>query len=455
MRKLWSETEKRLLWRKIWSEIAQAQSELGIITKEQARDIADYSTKIDISLALEIERETRHDLVSELHVFASQCKIGGGVIHLGATSTDIEDNADAIRLKRSVRMVREQLHDLLMVLSDLIEEYANHPTMGFTHLQPAEPTTLGYRFAQWAQDLLEDAKNLSRVESEIRGKGFKGAIGTSASYIELFGGDKPLSREFESRVLSRLGLKCYEITTQTYSRKQDYVILSALSSLGQSLYKMSFDIRFLQSPVVGEISEPFGKSQVGSSAMPFKKNPVGSENIGSLARHLAALPRVAWDNAAHSLLERTLDDSANRRTILPEGFLIADSIISRMNQILTGLSVNPDASIKLLNSYGVFSASEKLLMEIARRGGDRQEFHEIIRMHAMNAWNAVQAGEDNPFSSLLAEDPRIKQYLSRQDVLRVLGAKDYIGDANLKALEFSHYIVSLVKDLESNHGSSQ
>jgi adenylosuccinate lyase len=238
---------------------------------------------------------------------------------------------------------------------------------------------------------------------------------------------------FESRIMSALGLEAVPVATQTYPRKQDYRVLAALAGLGQSLYKFAFDLRLLQSPVIGEWAEPFGDRQVGSSAMPFKRNPVNAENMDSLARLLATFPRVAWDNAAHSLLERTLDDSANRRTILPEAFLVADELLRRASRLVSGLQVDREASARLLTTYGVFAATERLLMELVKRGGDRQALHEVIREHSLTAWAAIRRGEPNPLAELLGSDPRITLHASRDAVLAWLDASGYVGDAAERA----------------------
>jgi adenylosuccinate lyase len=318
-----------------------------------------------------------------------------------------------------------------------IETWAAAPTMAFTHLQPAEPTTVGYRLAQYAQDLWADWQELGRVVAELRGKGFKGAVGTSASYAQLLGAEVEV---FEARIMSALGLEAYPVATQTYPRKQDYRVLSALAGLGQSLYKFAFDLRVLQSPAIGEWAEPFAARQVGSSAMPFKRNPIHAENMDSLARQLAALPRVAWDNAAHSLLERTLDDSANRRSFLPEAFLIADELVGRGSRLIAGLRIDRDAAGRLLNAYGPFAATERLLMELVKRGGDRQALHEVIREHAMTAWAAIRRGEPNPLVESLAADPRVTRFAPRAELLAWLDAGDYVGDAPERAVAFAELL---------------
>ncbi len=438
MRTLWSELHRRRLWRRVWVALAQAEQAAGLVTAEQAADLAAHADDIDLARAFEIEAEIHHDLMAEVRTYAEQCPVGGGIIHLGATSMDIEDNADALRVRDALDLILARLGDLLAALAGQIDAWADAPTMAFTHLQPAEPTTVGYRLAQYGQDLLTDALDLGRIRAGIRGKGLKGAVGTSASYAQLLGGagTTPVAMtvaELEGRVMASLGLDAFPVATQIYPRKQDYTVLAGLAGLAQSLYKLAFDLRFLQSPPIGEWAEPFGRSQVGSSAMPFKRNPIHAENVDSLARLLAALPRVAWDNAAHSLLERTLDDSANRRTILPEGFLIADELLARTTRIVRGLQVDRAASERLLAAYGPFAATERLLMELARRGADRQAMHEVIREHSMAAWAAVQVGAPNPLAGALCGDPRLVAYAPPDQLAAWLDASDYVGDAPARA----------------------
>ncbi len=462
MRQVWSEAHKRRLWRRIWVALAEAEQAAGLVTAEQVADLAAHQEEVDLARAQEIEAEIHHDLMAEVRTYAEQCPVGGGIIHLGATSMDVEDNADALRLRAALDLVVTGLRSLLLSFASQIEAWADAPTMAFTHLQPAEPTTVGYRLAQYAQDLLADYDELRRVRDGIRGKGFKGAVGTSASYVQLLNlppptpppcegrgeaGSPPLVGEglgerlgleerlgerlaaFESRIMAALDLDAFPVATQTYPRKQDYRVVAALAGLGASLYKFAFDLRVLQSPPIGEWAEPFAARQVGSSAMPFKRNPINAEALDSLARYLATLPHVAWDNAAHSLLERTLDDSANRRSLLPEAFLIADELLRRGRKLIEGLRVSREASARLLAAYGPFAATERLMMELAKRGGDRQALHEIIREHAMAAWAEVQAGRPNPLAESLCSDPRITQAASRAEVCAWLDAAGYVGDA--------------------------
>jgi adenylosuccinate lyase len=431
MRALWSEYHKRQLWRQIWLALAQTQAEFGLLSAAQVDDIAAHTEEINIPRALEIEEQLRHDLMAELRTFAEQCPLGGSILHLGATSMDIEDNADALRLAQALDLVSARLRELLLVFATKIETWAETPVMAFTHLQPAEPTTLGYRMATYAQDLLADWHNLANVRQLLRGKGFKGAVGTAASYAELIGLDN--LAEFESRLSRRLDLPFFSIATQTYPRRQDYMVLSALAALGIALYKFAFDLRILQSPPIGELAEPFGRMQVGSSAMPFKRNPIQSEKIDSLARMLSQMPVVAWNNAAHSLLERTLDDSANRRTLLPEAFLITDELISTTNKIITNLRVNPDAIQRDLDAYGPFASTERLLMALGKAGADRQRMHELLREHAMTAWEDVQHGRPNPLITRLAQDTEINRFFTPAQVTNLLQVNEYSGTAPARA----------------------
>ena len=435
MRRLWSEVSKRRLWRKLWVVLAEVQAEYGLLLSEQVEDLQLHVDDIDMQRALEIEAEIHHDLMAELKAFAGQCPRGGGVLHLGATSMDIEDNADALRIRQSLDLLIGALSDLLVLFTEQIDRWAETPLIAFTHLQPAEPSTLGYRLAQYAQDLLMDWENLRRLRSHLRGKGFKGAVGTGASYAALIGEEN--LAEFETRLSTRLGLPFFPVTTQTYPRKQEYQVISALAGLGGSLYKFAFDLRILQSPPLGEWSEPFAQKQVGSSAMPFKRNPIQAEKIDSLARSLAQMPRLAWDNAAHSLLERTLDDSANRRTLLPEAFLIADELLRVAASILAGLVVDEAALERNLESYAPFAGTERVLLALSRAGADRQEMHERLRQHAMAAWEAVQSGAANPLAERLCADELIGRYLSQAELRELIAASRHIGDAPRRARDLA------------------
>jgi adenylosuccinate lyase len=433
MRARWSEVHKRRLLRQVWVALARAQLAAGLVTPEQLADLEEHQDQIDITRAAAIEAEIQHDLMAEVRVFAEQCPIGGSIIHLGATSMDILDNVEALRLRQALDLVLDALRVGLLSLADLIERYADLPGMAFTHLQPAEPTTAGYRLAQTGQDLLIDWHELARVRAGIRGKGLRGAVGTAASYEQLLLGTGMSPAELSAQVMAALGLPEFDVVTQTYPRKQDWLVLNALAGLAGTLYKFSFDLRLLQSPPLGEWREPFGRQQVGSSAMPFKRNPITAEKIDSLARYVASLPRVAWDNAAHSLLERTLDDSANRRIVLAEAFLAVDEMLRSFVRLVQGLVIDEAAMARNLATYGVFAASERLLMEAVKAGGDRQLLHEIIREHSLTAWSAVQRGEPNPLAHELASDPRLTALLPPSRIPALLDAAGYIGDAPTRA----------------------
>ncbi|MFA6048342.1 MAG: adenylosuccinate lyase [Candidatus Micrarchaeia archaeon] len=435
MRSLFSEKQNRLLWRKCWLSLAKAQNKAGIVSDSEAKDIAAHAEGVDIEKSLGIEKEIGHDLMAELKVFSSQCKVGGGKLHLGATSMDIEDNAEAVRTKKALAIVSKKLKSLLSEFSEKISKYENTPCMAYTHLQPAEPTTLGYRFANYAQDLLIDLEQLQALEKNFKGKGLKGAVGNAASYKALLEGTKATPQALEQDFLNELGLQAFDATTQTSPRKQDYLLLSAIAALAQSLHRFAQDVRIMQSPAFGEVAEPFGEKQVGSSAMPFKRNPVKCEKICSLSRFISTLPKAAWDNAALSMLERTLDDSANRRLIIPEAFLAIDECLSVARAVVAGLQVNEKQIERNMETYAPFSATEALLLALAKKGASRQDAHEIIRENAMIAWSAVREGKPNPLAALLSGDSRITRLVPRAEVEKLVSvrtAKAHTGIAAQK-----------------------
>ena len=434
MRRLWSEANKRRLLRRFWVALAEAQQEAGLVSVAQVDDLRAHQDDIDIAAAEAIEREIRHDLMAEIKTYAAQCPVGGAIIHLGATSMDVLDNVDALRLRGALDLIIATLEQALRVLADRIEAEAHTATIAFTHIQPAEPTTIGYRLAQYGQDLLIDLAEVRRVRAGVRGKGLKGAVGASASYTQLLEGTGWSAHQLEDRVMAKLELEAFAVATQTYTRKQDWLVLNALAGLCASLHKLAFDLRILQSPPFGEWSEPFGAKQVGSSAMPFKRNPIVAENIDSLTRLVAALPRVAWDNAALSLLERTLDDSANRRLLLPEAFLLTDEVLSRALRLLDGMRFWSGPIQRNLRDYGVFAATERVLMAGVQAGGDRQELHEVIREQSLTAWAALQEGKPNPLAGLLADDERITRLVPVDALPVLLDASEHVGDAAERAL---------------------
>ncbi len=434
MRTIWSETYKRKLWRKIWVALATAQAKENLITKEELDDLIAHQDDIDISKSNEIEQEIRHDLMAEIKVFAAQAKIGGGKIHLGATSMDIEDNADTIRAKESLEIIEKQLKELIKTFAAKIETYKDTPCMAYTHLQPAEPTTLGYRFALYAQDILFDLELLSFVEKMLKGKGIKGAVGTAASYTALLGEEK--AEKLEQEIMQALGISAVTIAAQTAPRKLDYFVAHLLSSIAQSLYKFAFDLRIMQSPGFGEWQEPFGTKQVGSSAMPFKRNPWKSEQICSLGRLVFHFADTARDNAAHMLLERTLDDSANRRVYVPEMFLAINEMLTSVNTIIEGLVINEKQIAKNLATHGPFAATERLLMIAVKNGANRQEIHEAIRENAMKAYKAIQDTDKNTLETLLTSDTNITKYVDEKEISTLLDPKTHIGLASKKCQDF-------------------
>jgi adenylosuccinate lyase len=444
MRQLWSETHKRKLLRRVWFALAKAQHEVGLVTTEQLNDLYDKIDQVDIDRATEIEKDIKHDLMAELHTYAEQCPVGGAVLHLGATSMDVLDNADALRIKGSLEHIQSKMNSLRDALADLIELWASTTSMGFTHLQPAEPTTIGYRLAQYGQDLLIDYAEILRVCGGIRGKGFKGSVGSAASYVELLDGNVSSAEDLERRAMQTLKIDCFPVSTQTYPRKQDWLVINSLAGLGSTLYRFAFDVRILQSPLVGEWSEAFGQDQVGSSAMPFKTNPINAEKIDSLARYLAGLPRVAWDNAAHSLLERTLDDSANRRLLLPQAFLIADELLSTATKLVAGLEVNESAVSHNLDVFRGLAAIEPLLMALCKVGANRQEMHEIIREHVVRSRIVRDSANTNNLIEDLSSNEYLLQYLSADEISQKLqSVGKYVGfapeHARSMALELRNY----------------
>ena len=438
MRHLWSETHKRELWRRLWLSLARVQSRYGLVSPGQLAELESKVGKVDIERSHAIEAEIRHDLMAEIKAFAEQCPGAGGVIHLGATSMDIEDNADALRIRDSLGLIREGLKRLLLSLAVKIEAYADFPVMAFTHLQPAEPSSFGYRCSVWAQDLLSAYEDIAGVEARMRGKGFKGAVGSSASYGELLGLDK--LPEFEKALEKEVGIEFFPVSTQTSPRLQEYQVLAALAGLAAALHKMAFDFRILQSPPIGELAEPFGSKQVGSSAMPFKRNPIDAEKIDSLARLLAAYPQVAWGNAALSLLERTLDDSANRRSSIPESFLAADELIRTAQKIIDGFRLDEEAAGRTFRRYAPFACTERVMMAMAKAGADRQETHEKLREHALAAWEVLRGGAENPLRQRIVNDPFFTRLLSAEKIHVLMGIEGYLGDAPRRAAEFSRLL---------------
>jgi adenylosuccinate lyase len=452
MRRIFSEVEYRKTWREIWYCIAKVQSDLGLITEEELADILEHKEQVDIPESQKIERENRHDLMAELKFFASQCPKGGGKIHLGATSSDIEDNADIIRMRKASQIIILKLLACLKTLRNNVARYAETPCMGWTHLQPAEPSTLGYRFANYAQDIFLDIKNFDWILNNcILGKGIRGAVGTSASYETLLNG-KITPNQMEKLVLSGLRLTAHPVSTQTYPRKVDFLLLSALASIAQSANKIAFDIRILQSPVFGELSETHCESQVGSTAMPFKHNPINCERICSLCRYVMSLTINAWINGSENLLERTLDDSANRHLIIPESFLAIDEILTTLEQTVSKLEINEYFLKKNLMQFRSFVGTEKLLMKLVAKGADRQEMHKRIEKYSNDAWQRFNEGRENQLIDWLKEDVEILKLLGPEEIADSFDVQNYVGDAGERCRHFiATWVDPIINSLEKQN----
>lgn len=433
MRSLWSEESKRRAWRRVWLAAAEAQAAAGLVTPAQVDDIRSHADAIDLRRAAEIEAEIGHDLMAELRVFSEQSAIGGAVLHWGMTSADVEDNAEVARQKAALTLLLTRLRAVLLQLADRIEETADLPILAYTHLQPAEPTTLGYRLGAYGQDLLSCFNHLARLRASLRGKGIRGAVGTAAPFVEMLSGTTITPEALEATVMESLGLEASTVSTQTYPRLQDYWLLSSLAGVAAAMHKFAFDLRLMQSPGLGPASEPFGERQVGSSAMPFKRNPVKSEKICSLARQVAAGVAVAWSNAALALLERTLDDSANRRSLIPEAFLACDEMLATAADILGGLQIDRSAAARGLQENTVFAATERLLNALVRAGAERQAMHERLREHCQAALESERLGQPPSLDSRLTSDTSLLRYLQPARIRELLDVSTYIGLAPQKA----------------------
>lgn len=436
MRYIWSEENRRLLWRRIWVSLARAEYKAGLVSKKELDDLIKHQKNIDILKAHEIEKDIYHELMAEIQTFSGQAKIGGGKIHLGATSTDILDNATMLQIHDSLKIIQDKLKILLRVFSDKISSNLDEICMGYTHLQPAEPTTIAYRFAFYAQDLLCDERLLERVGDLLKGKGIKGAVGTSASFKHLLKENSLDSSLLETIVMKELNLPFVDISSQTYPRKFDFLAVVILCSIAQSLHKFCFDYRVLQAAPYGEWMEKRSSKRVGSSAMPFKRNPDKAEKVCSLARLVSSFLPVAWSNPALSLLERTLDDSANQRVFLPESFLAIDECLDTTIELLENLEINHGAVKKNLDTYGLFSATEPLLMELVRKGANRQKMHEKIKTISMQAWAEIQNNKANPLVRLLATDHEIKKLINSSELKNLMDPSLHIGLAKKRSKEF-------------------
>ncbi|NXQ60475.1 PUR8 lyase, partial [Anthoscopus minutus] len=401
-----SERKKFGTWRRLWLYLAQAEKSLGLsITDEQIREMEANLDNIDFKMAAEEEKKLRHDVMAHVHTFAHCCPKAAAIIHLGATSCYVGDNTDLIVLRDGFDLLLPKLARVISRLADFAEKYADMPALGFTHYQPAQLTTVGKRCCLWIQDLCMDLQNLERARDDLRFRGVKGTTGTQASFLQLFEGDHSKVEELDRLVTEKAGFKrAYMVTGQTYSRKVDIGVLAVLASLGASVHKICTDIRLLAN--LKEIEEPFEKDQIGSSAMPYKRNPMRSERCCSLARHLMTLVMDPLQTAAVQWFERTLDDSANRRVCLAEAFLTADIILSTLQNVSEGLVVYPKVIERRIRQELPFMATENIIMAMVKAGGNRQDCHEKIRVLSQQAAAVVkQEGGDNDFIARVRADP--------------------------------------------------
>ena len=412
-------------WRKLWVELARAEHELGLpITQAQVDELAAHITDIDYDAATQREREVRHDVMAHVYAYGKAAPSAAGIIHLGATSCYVTDNADLILYRDALRYLRGELQAVLANLAAFARRYAATPALGYTHYQPAQPVTIGKRAALWMQDFRADLEELDFVLATMRFLGCRGTTGTEASFMDLFEGDGGKIDEMNRRIAARFGFeRCFSVCGQTYPRKVDSRILSCLSAIGQSAYRMAGDIRLLQHD--RQVEEPFEEHQIGSSAMAYKRNPMRCERICSLSRYLMADAMNAPMTASTQWLERTLDDSANRRISLPEGFLCADAVLRLVQNVTTGLRVNEKVVDRAVREYLPFLATENIMMEAVKRGGNRQELHERIRQHSMAATARMKEGEPCDLLDRLAGDPAFG--MTRAELDAVMDPRIYTG----------------------------
>ena len=435
MQHAFSDEKRFKLWRKLWVALAEAEMELGLtITQEQVDELKAFVENIDYDLAAEFEKEVRHDVMAHVKAYGAQAPTAKPIIHLGATSCFVNCNAEAIMLDEALDIVLKKLVNVMDKLKKFALEYKDMPTLGFTHLQPAQLTTVGKRATLWLQDLKMDYENLMDLKSHVKLRGVKGTTGTQASFMELFDGDEEKIKELEKRVVGKLGYdKVYGVTGQTYPRKFDYNVLCVLSQIAQSAYKFSNDIRLLQS--MKEIEEPFAKKQIGSSAMAYKRNPMRSERIGALSRYVLTLPQNAAITASTQWFERTLDDSANRRIVNAQAFLAVDAILNIYMNVAENLVVYEKVIEKHIHAELPFMATENIIMECVKAGGDRQDLHERIRVLSMEAGKKVKVeGGENNLIELIRADDMFRAVWGRLE--DILDAKKFIGRAPSQTVEF-------------------
>ncbi len=444
-----SDDKKFRLWRRLWIALAESEKELGLnITEEQIAEMKKYANDINYDVARKFENEVRHDVMAHVKAFGEQAKSAKPIIHLGATSCYVTDNAEVIIIDNALDLVTKKLVNVMDKLKKFALKYKDLPTLGFTHLQPAQLTTVGKRATLWLSDLEMDYNNLVNLKNSVKLRGVKGTTGTQASFLDLFNGDSKKVKELEKRVVSKMGYeKVYGVTGQTYPRKFDYNVLCVLSQIAQSAYRFSNDIRLLQH--MKEVEEPFEKHQIGSSAMAYKRNPMRSERVSSLARYVLSLPVNAAVTASTQWFERTLDDSANKRIVIAQAFLSVDAILNLYLNISENLVVYDKVIAKHIAAELPFMATENIMMECVKAGGDRQELHERIRVLSMEAGkNVKQEGKDNNLIELIRNDDMFRAVWDKLD--DILDARNFIGRSKDQVEEFIAEEIDPILDAHKN-----
>ena len=455
MQYIFSPDMKFKTWRKLWIALAETELELGlsengkpVITQEQIDELKAHVDDINYDVAKEREKLVRHDVMSHVYAYGKQCPNAAGIIHLGATSCYVGDNTDVIVMTEAMKLVRKKLINVINELAKFADKYKELPTLAFTHFQPAQPTTVGKRATLWMQELLLDLSDLDYMISQQKLLGSKGTTGTQASFLELFNGDHEKVRQIDKKIAEKMGFKeCYPVSGQTYSRKVDSRVLNVLSGIAQSAHKFSNDIRLLQH--LKEIEEPFEKNQIGSSAMAYKRNPMRSERIASLANYVIADSINPAITAATQWFERTLDDSANKRISVPEAFLAIDGILDLYLNVVDGLVVYDKVIYQRFMKEIPFMATENIMMDAVKRGGNRQELHEKIRQHSMAAGAVVkQEGLENDLVDRIAADPAFG--MTKEEIEAILEPKNFVGRAPEQTAEFLEEVVQPILDANAD-----
>lgn len=451
MQYIFSPDKKFKTWRKLWIALAETEYELGlsengkpVISQEQIDELKAHAEDINYDVAKEREKMVRHDVMSHVYAYGVQCPKAAGIIHLGATSCYVGDNTDVIVMTEAMKLVRKKLLNVINELSKFAMEYKDLPTLAFTHFQPAQPTTVGKRATLWLQELMLDLSDLDYMISQQKLLGCKGTTGTQASFLELFNGDHEKVRQIDKKIAEKMGFEaCYPVSGQTYSRKVDSRVLNVLSGIAQSAHKFSNDIRLLQH--LKEIEEPFEKNQIGSSAMAYKRNPMRSERIASLSNYVMADALNPAFTAATQWFERTLDDSANKRVSVPEAFLAIDGILDLYLNVVDGLVVYDKVIYQRFMKEIPFMATENIMMDAVKRGGNRQELHELIREYSMQAGATVKKeGKENNLVDLIAADPAFG--MTKEEIEAILEPKNFVGRAPEQTEEFITEVVKPVLD---------